>query len=219
MTPFSNWMDVTVPVSAETVVWPGDPQAVMTSVADHDPDGYRLSEVFFNVHTGTHIDAPLHFLSDGNDISRLDLQALMGPAFILDCSVRGRLSGDWILERIPKGCTRLLLKTIADTSKDRKAARQPQTMLALDSDLADSLVAQGLVLIGTDALSIAMEACLSDVHVRFAQANIIVVEHLELLSCEEGETEMIALPLLLPGAEAAPTRVLLKNKPTTSHSV
>ncbi|MCE2846646.1 MAG: cyclase family protein [Sphingobacteriales bacterium] len=214
----SNWIDVTVPVSGATVVWPGDPAAVITSIADHDSDGYRLSEVFFNVHTGTHIDAPLHFLPGGNDISRLDIQALMGPVFILDCSELDRLNSDWILKRIPEGCTRLFLKTIPDTSKDRKAARQPETMLALDSHSADALVALGIVLIGTDALSIAAEDCLSDVHIRFAQANTIVIEHLELLGCEEGETEMIALPLLLPGSEAAPARVLIKQTTISSQS-
>ncbi|MFM9007020.1 MAG: cyclase family protein [Bacteroidota bacterium] len=218
MASISNWKDVTVPVSGATIVWPGDPQAVMTAVADHDPDGYRLTEVFFNVHTGTHIDAPLHFLPGGNDVSRLDIRALMGPVFILDCGGTERLSDDWLVERIPKGCTRLFLKTIPDTLIDRKAAREPETMLALDSRSADSLVALGIALIGTDALSIATEACLSEVHIRFAQANIIVIEHLELQGIAGGETEMIALPLLLPGSEAAPTRVLIKDNQSNVYS-
>jgi len=210
---FLKWRDVTVPVAADTPVWPGDPAPVITAIARHeDGDGVQLTEAFFGLHTGTHIDAPLHFIPGGADILNLNAQALTGPVWVIDATSVERISAEWLNEHLPKEADRILLKTIPDHA-DRRAAITRPDPVGLDESAARVLVSQNVLLVGIDGLSIAVVDRLTAVHVLLLEKSIVIVEHLDLNGVDPGSYEMMALPMSIAGAEAAPARVLIRPLP------
>ncbi len=206
-----GWMDVSEPISKNTIVWPGDPQAIITQIASYDiGDHYQLSEAFLNLHTGTHVDAPLHFIKDGKDVTQIRLEAMMGEAKVLDASALKVISTDWLMTKnLDKG-DRLLFKTMNDTDNRQEKLSQID-FIALDVDAAYYLSELGIVLAGIDGLSIATANELNETHIVLLKNDVVIVEVLNLTGIEEGNYEMICLPIKIEGAEAAPARVLLRR--------
>lgn len=206
-----EWIDVTVPVSPDTPVWPGDPSPVLTAIARHeDGDEAHLSELFFGLHSGTHIDAPLHFIPGGGDVCAIPLSALIGIVRVLDATECACISAEWLRNRLGDE-QRVIFKTISDDA-DRRTFLENPDFPALDASAAALLVENGIMLAGIDGLSIAIQSELAPVH-RLLLEEVVVLEHLYLLGIKEGIYEMIALPMRIPGAEAAPTRVLIRPIP------
>lgn len=206
------WLDVTVPVSPDSPVWPGDPSPVITAVARHDGgDTYHLTEVFMGVHSGTHIDAPLHFIAEGKDITQLDLTRMMGTVRILDATAIHRISADWLSGHSFDLDEKIIFKTIADTA-NRSDFMNESDFTALDEKAAKFLVEKGITLVGIDGLSIAVGDELTQTHRRLLESEVIIIEHLNLHGILPGLYEIIALPMLIAGSEAAPARVLLRKR-------
>lgn len=207
-----EWIDVTVPVSAETPVWPGDPSPVLTAIARHeDGDEAHLSELFFGLHSGTHIDAPLHFIPGGGDVCTLPLDALIGVVRVLDATDCVVISAEWLRKRLGDE-QRVIFKTSSDEA-DRRTLLEAPDFPALDVSAAAMLVEKGVMLAGIDGLSIAIQSELAPVHRLLLEKDVVVLEHLDLRRIKEGIYEMIALPMRITGAEAAPTRVLIRPVP------
>ncbi|MBK9639129.1 MAG: cyclase family protein [Bacteroidetes bacterium] len=206
-----GWMDVSEPISKNTIVWPGDPQAIITQVASYDiGDDYQLSEAFLNLHTGTHVDAPLHFIKEGKDITQIPLEVLMGDAKVLDASAQKIISTEWLMTKnLCKG-DRLLFKTMKDADNRQEKLSQLD-FVALNVDAAYYLSELGIVLAGIDGLSIAIAHELNETHQVLLKNEIVIVEVLNLTGIQEGNYEMICLPIKFEGAEASPARVLLRR--------
>ncbi len=206
-----EWLDISESISKNTVVWPGDPQAIITQVASYDiGDHYQLSEAFLNLHTGTHVDAPLHFIKDGKDITKISLDALMGAAKVLDASTQEVISVEWLMTKNLFKGDRVLFKTMKeDDNRQEKLAAID--FIALDVAAAYYLAELGIVLAGIDGLSIAKADELNETHIVLLKNEVVIVEVLNLAGIEEGDYEMICLPIKMEVAEAAPARVLLRN--------
>ncbi|MDD4250418.1 MAG: cyclase family protein [Methanosarcina sp.] len=98
-------IDVTVPISSFTPIFPGDPEPSIEKFLTLENDGCAVSRLSFGSHTGTHVDAPSHILKDGLSVDRLDIESLMGKAVVLDFSRRnGALTGN-ILDKVYNGQT------------------------------------------------------------------------------------------------------------------
>lgn len=206
-----GWMDVSEPISKNTKVWPGDPQAIITQVASFDiGDNYQLSEAFLNLHTGTHVDAPLHFINEGKDVTQIPLDGLMGEAKVLDASAQKVISADWLMTKNLRKGDRVLFKTMKDNDNRQEKLSQID-FIALDVDAAYYLSELGIVLAGIDGLSIAKADELNETHIVLLKNEIVIVEVLNLIRIQEGNYEMICLPIKIEGAEAAPARVLLRR--------
>ncbi|MBK7965201.1 MAG: cyclase family protein [Bacteroidetes bacterium] len=206
-----GWMDISEPISKSTIVWPGDPQAIITQVASFDiGDNYQLSEAFLNLHTGTHVDAPLHFIKEGKDVSQIRLETMMGEAKVLDASALTVISADWLMTKNLRKGDRLLFKTMKDNDIRQEKLSQ-MNFIALDVDAAYYLTELGIVLAGIDGLSIAKAEELNETHQVLLKNEIVIVEVLNLTGIQEGNYEMICLPIKIEGAEAAPARVLLRQ--------
>lgn len=206
-----GWMDVSEPISKNTIVWPGDPQAIITQVASYDlGDNYQLSEAFLNLHTGTHVDAPLHFIKEGKDVTQIRLEAMMGETKVLDASAQKVIATDWLMTKNLRKGDRLLFKTMKDTDNRQEKLLQ-KDFIALDVDAAYYLSELGIVLTGIDGLSIAIAQELNETHQVLLKKDIVIVEVLNLTGIPEGNYEMICLPIKMEGAEAAPARVLLRQ--------
>lgn len=207
----SDWIDISVPVSKETPVWPGDPSPQLTTLfSQENGDDYRLSELRFGLHTGTHIDAPLHFIREGKDVAALELWRMVGEVQVVDATAVQSITAAY-LETLPIGsANRLLFKTFSGSEPRSMAARR-QPFRALDNSAAEWLAKRGIVLCGIDGMTIAIEEELSAVHRILLEKETVIVENLFLEQLTAGLYEMMALPVLIPGAEAAPARVLIKK--------
>lgn len=153
-------------------------------------DDYNLTELTMCVHNGTHVDAPLHFLAHGRDVS-----ACPPDIFVGRCLVRAYdrdLTAEDILA-LPEGCERLLIK--GDVTLGEAAAA--------------AAVQRGIIMIGIERNAIGVPGDPVPVHRILLGAEIGVLEGLDLSFAPEGEAFLMAQPLLLAGCEGAPCRALL----------
>ncbi len=213
MSPFGRsieWIDISVPVRPErTPQWPGSVPIdfqVWSSLAE----GAAAEETVLrmSVHTGTHIDAPAHFLAGGDTLELLDPAAMLGTCRVIDC--RGEATVTRVLLEaagVPEGTERLLLKT--DNARRWSPEFDPD-YTALDPEGAAWVVERGIRLVGIDYLSIQSFRESDTVHIRLLEAGVVILEGLDLSGVEPGDYELICLPLSLVGTEAAPARAMLR---------
>lgn len=205
----NNWIDITTPISPITPVWPGDPVAELKPLLRFsNGDSCNLSALSAGLHTGTHLDAPLHFIPDGNDSTVFDLNKMIGDVQVLDATEIGSITAEWIQQHIYPTTRRILFKTLTTGEKPTGAGN----FKALDPTTAKLLLEKKICFCGIDGLSIATEDTLEETHKILLKQQVIIAEHLQLYSITAGLYEMICLPILIPGAEAAPARVLLRQK-------
>jgi arylformamidase len=177
-------IDITVPISPFTPIFPGDPKPSIESVFTLEKDGCAVSRLSFGSHTGTHVDAPSHILKDGPVVDTLNLESLMGLALILDFSrINGALA-DSLLDKafndlipgciFPENVSILLLKTKASSRNEKSSgvsARQagkgdkridksneleepPENSVYLDAGSAAWIVRKGFKTVGIDNFSV-----------------------------------------------------------------
>lgn len=183
-------------ISRDTLTCPvydGDPETEVSNLQSLDEDECNLSAVSMCVHAGTHIDAPLHFWEDGCAVDDLRLNTFYGKCTVI--SVEGILTGDDMERLLPYCKRRVLFHGEGKTYLSQSAAIV----------LADSKV----VLVGTDADSIAPPYDVARPHRELARAGITVLENLDLSAVDDGEYELCAFPVKLGGLEAAPCRAIL----------
>lgn len=206
----SEWIDISVPVRpGQTPLWPGSVPVDFQVWSSLD-EGAAAEETVLrmSVHTGTHVDAPAHFLAGGDTIEVLDPGAMLGPCRVVDCR-GGSLVTRGLLDSlgIPAGTERLLLKT---DNTDRWSPEFDPGYTALDPEAAAWVVERGTRLVGIDYLSIQSFRESDAVHVRLLEAGVVILEGLDLAGVEPGDYELICLPLKLVGIEGAPARAMLR---------
>lgn len=208
----SRIYDVTVPLSARVPVFPGDPRFEM-SFAHRMDEGkpYNVARMTLGVHSGTHIDAPYHFLKDGATVEHLPLDVLIGPALVaLVDAPRAIRRADVEALRL-NGRARVLFKT-----RNGDAIRRPEfreDFVYLDPGAAEALVEAGVRLVGIDYLSVEQFGSpdFATHHVLLG-AGTVVVEGLDLVDVPPGEYEVTCLPLPIVGADGSPARVVLRER-------
>ncbi len=204
-------LDISVPISNTLPVYAGDPGVEIIRASDMDAgSGYNLSRLNFGAHTGTHVDAPRHFIRDGDTIEQLDLNLLIGPARVVDMTrVDATISArDLDAANLPAGIERILFKTKNSALWEKPGFQQD--FVALAPDGAQWLIDYGARVVGIDYLS--AEAFGSPdfaVHRALLGAKIIIIEGLNLATVEPGAYQLMCLPLKLQGAEGAPARAIL----------
>lgn len=208
----TDLIDISVPVSATSVVWPGAPHPVLTrrlSLEQGDP--VNDSNLFMNVHTGTHIDAPLHHFGTGAAADAVSLEALVGEAWVAEVPEADALTAA-VLERVwPAGGTaRLLLKTSNSRLWTERAAFT-EAYAALTEDAARWLLGRQVRLVGIDYLSVQRFGDTPAVHQVLLGAGVVLVEGLNLSAAAPGRYELLCLPLKLPEADGAPARAVLRR--------
>lgn len=205
--------DVSMPIHSSMLVWDGDPKVSITPVATVAKDGVALSHFSFGNHTGTHVDAPSHFLENGNTIDKIPLKKFIGKCRVLDLTHIEHneiLVSDIAAYNIQKG-ERILFKT--GNFALLKNPEFPKQYISLSLEVAEFLAEKGVVLVGTDFLGIEKKSNPGHpVHKKLLSSNIIIVEGLNLADVPEGEYEMICLPINVIGVDGAPARVVLIKK-------
>ncbi|PKL64383.1 MAG: cyclase [Methanomicrobiales archaeon HGW-Methanomicrobiales-3] len=198
-----NWLDVTRPLAPGMLVYPGDVQPIFSQ---KDAGNYLISDLHLSSHTGTHIDAPVHYLKTGDTIDTIPLQNLIGTCNVIDLGrVNGLITKKHLLDKL-EGNKRILLKT-SFSGKNTFIEDYP----SLSLDAAEYLISWGVSCVGIDSPSIESFECDGSVHRCLLGCNCIIIELLDLSGVSEGAYEMIALPLRLTGLDGSPARVILKK--------
>jgi arylformamidase len=195
-----RYLDATRPLSAGAVVYPGD---TVPTVAKRARDGFLVSDLSLSSHSGTHIDAPDHYLFDGRTVDHLPLDLLIGPCRVIE--TRATEIGPEELEGRLGGASRVLFKTWF-SRRTKYVAPYP----ALTPAGAAYLVGQGVRLVGTDAPSIEADGSDGSVHRTLLQTGGAIIELLDLSGVPPGDYGLIALPLRLQSGDGAPARVVLE---------
>ncbi|MGI8588361.1 MAG: cyclase family protein [Chloroflexia bacterium] len=204
--------DISLPVYTGMVHWPDNPPVVLERALSIDKgDAANVSKLSAGVHTGTHVDAPVHFIPGGADTESLDLGVLVGPALVVHLGDEvGDITAS-VLDRagIPAGTERVLFRTRNSKYWARDADTFHDDFVAVRDDGAKWLVEHGLRLVGVDYLSVAPFDDGAPTHRTLLQAGVIPLEGLNLDGIAGGIYQLVCLPLKLRGSDGAPVRAIL----------
>jgi arylformamidase len=206
-----KFIDVSIPIRSAMTVYRGNPPVRIRPAMTLQRNGVNLSELCLGSHTGTHVDAPSHFIKGGKGIDRVDLDRFIGPAWVADLRrVKGGIGAvDLTKARIPRGSRRVMLRT--SNSRLWHPARPFRTdFVYLAADGADWMVARAVELVGIDYLSIEGYGVPgAPTHKRLLGAGIPIIEGLDLFNVRPGRWQMAAFPLRIENGDAGLTRAVV----------
>lgn len=204
-----EYIDISLPLSEQTVTYPNNVplrREVLKNLAEH---GVELSQLNLSTHSGTHIDAPRHFIKGGKGIDQIDLSQCIGPCKVIDCTYVEEFIREKDFEgtAIEKG-DRIIIKT-RNSSLIKDTEFTPD-FVSVSLEAAQFLANKEVSLVGVDYLSIEAKGSLEHpVHKALLKHEITVVEGLYLEKVEPGEYQLICLPLNIVGSDGSPCRALL----------
>ena len=209
----ADWVDVSLPLSASTPVWPGNDRFHIKWSRHQDCGGATNdSIVTFDLHTGTHVEGPLHVDSAGRGPDHLPVDHLTITVTVVEIdTTAGSITREVLppLDDVKEG---VLLKTRNSSANLLNQPDFVEDFCGLEEGAAETLAnISGLRAVGIDYLSIQSRQASNAVHEVFLQNSILIIEGLDLRDVSAGTYDMVCLPLLIKGAEAAPCRVMLKR--------
>jgi len=202
--------DISLTLRQRMPVFPGEPTPLLEPTTQMERgDSYNVSRLTISTHTGTHIDAPRHFLVGGASVERISVDVLVGPALVVEMPVDQEITAaDLEAASIPLAAERLLFKTRNSRLLNDEDFRRDFVYLTLDA--ACWLVERGVRLIGIDYLSVEeMDADPNIVHQTLLRAGVVIVEGADLRQVAPGPYLLACLPLKLEGADGSPVRAVL----------
>lgn len=208
--------DVTVPLSNELPTYPGDPGIEIgewRSLAKGD--SANVSVVNFGAHTGTHVDAPAHFIEGAAKIETLPLDSLIGPATVVEVpDDRLVVDEDFVKANVSPGTERVLFKTKNSAFWNEPNPQFHTDFTHLNVGAATWLRDQGAKLVGIDYLSIEKSKSPGHpTHVALLSKGVVILEGLNLTDVQAGRYELICLPMRLRSelGDGAPARAVLRT--------
>jgi len=204
--------DISITTTPETVTWDGGESGHVTEwLSVIGPDRVAtVSTQSFGSHTGTHLDAPLHFIAGGGTVEQLDVNAMIGEAWVV--VIDGPLVTKQLLEEagLPGGLRRIVFKT-ENTKRELLQDREfHKDFVAIDPEAAQWLVDRGVVLVGIDYLSVGPYNETNVVtHRILLGAKVVAVEGLDLRGISPGRYFLVVLPPKFAGVEGCPCRAVL----------
>jgi arylformamidase len=203
--------DVSVPIVPGLPVYPGDPPLAIETLQRAGESPYGLSRLALTTHSGTHVDAPLHFVAGGAAVDALPLEILMGKTRVVEIQARERVERADLEAHDLRDDLRVLIKTRMSGQLLKSGYLEDHVYLT--GDAAHYLAQAGLKLVGFDYLSIDRFGDASyPAHHALLGRGVVVVEGLDLSDVEPGEYDMTCLPLRVGGGDAAPARVVLRSR-------
>lgn len=215
--PIRRVVDISMPLDERTPAYPGDPQPRICAAATIADDGFNVSRLDLGSHSGTHCDAPYHFLDDGARLDDLPLERFIGPGIVIDAwGLAPRTPITW--ERIAPHASRLgrgvivLLHTGWDEHRGTDAYFDHPY---LDGDACEQLVESGVLTVGIDAINLdetpvgELDRSRFRCHALISRAGGVIVENLARLGAVDFPDPLISvLPLSVPGGDGAPARAV-----------
>jgi arylformamidase len=203
--------DISVGISPQIPVWPGDPPVRLERVREIARGANsNVSHLNCGVHVGTHVDAPSHFLDGAPSVETLSMKVLNGRAYVVDLPEAEVLDAETLeAAGIPPRTRRVLFKTRNSEYWARGETKFQTDFVAVDKSGAEWLVQKGVQLVGIDYLSIAPYGESRPTHRVLLAAGVVVVEGLDLSQVSRGRYTLHCLPLKLMGSDGAPARAIL----------
>lgn len=209
----SEIIDITVPLHAGTPTWPGSAGVELTpTLRLEEGDFSNASRLGCDVHVGTHVDAPRHFIESGSTAEQLPLEVMVGDAFVAYLPEAREITAEVLAGlNLTDKTQRLLLRTRNSELWAQGTTEFTKDYVALTEDGAQWVVEQGISLIGVDYISVQRYSDGPLTHQILLKADVVIIEGLNLSDVEAGWYELICLPLKLVDAEGAPARVVLRS--------
>lgn len=206
-----------MPLDATTPFYPGDPEPRMCAATTIARDGVNVMRLDLGSHSGTHCDAPFHFLEDGAKVDELPLERFLGPGVVVDCTgLEPRTAIGW--DRLEPHSDRLVEGTIVLLHTGWDAQRESDAFFAhpfLDGEAARRLVGAGVRTVGIDAINLdetptgELDREAFPCHATISEAGGVIVENLVGLGAIDFADPWISvLPLRVSGADGAPARAV-----------
>jgi arylformamidase len=208
----NEWIDISVPVREGMPQWPGDPSLRMERVMDQtNGDVCTLTRVNMGAHTGTHMDAPLHFVRNSPTMEQMPIDATVGPARVIRITNPKAIHRDELLPHAIQPGERILFRT-ANSDRDWGNLPFNEDFIFIARDGAEHLAECGVRAVGVDYLSVGgFRQDSVETHVALLGKGIWVMEGLVLRDVEPGNYELFCLPLKWVNAEGAPARAILRR--------
>ncbi len=211
-----GWIDATATLdSATTPVYQGDAPMTFTFLRDmRRGDGLTLSAFSLGAHSGTHVDAPMHFVANGAPVDRIGLEALVGPARVVQLADSVQAIDATELNRHPwRGAERLLFRTRSTGRRWMSSSVFHRDFAYIAPDAAQLLADAGVKLVGVDYLSAEQfGASEPRTHRILLGRGIPIVEGLDLSEAPAGDYDLVVLPMKVRGHEGAPARAILRKR-------
>jgi arylformamidase len=208
--------DISVPLSHNTPTYPGDPKfQIQQWLSLEKGDSANVSMLHFGAHTGTHIDAPAHFIHGAAKVDSVPLELLIGAAEVIevpqDCLV---IDENFVREHVRTGTKRVLFKTKNSEFWQNNLTTFQTDYTSLGNEAATLLAQLNVNLVGIDYLSIEeFQSENFETHLNLLSHDIVILEGLNLSNVDPGIYELICLPLKLAGGDGdgAPARAVLRQ--------
>ncbi|PKO18581.1 MAG: cyclase [Chloroflexi bacterium HGW-Chloroflexi-10] len=205
-------IDISLGIDAQLPTWPGDPAIEMYRENKiEEGANANVSRINMGVHTGTHVDAPFHFLQDGYSVEKLSLDTLIGKVWVVSIPDEVVEINRVVLSGInlSKHPGRILFKTKNSQFWQEKPLKFHTEFVGISKDGAEYLVEIGVKFVGIDYLSISPYKKSKPTHEVLLHAEMVVLEGVDLYHVEPGEYQLFCLPLKLVGSDGAPARTVL----------
>ena len=208
-------IDITIPITSSTPVWPGDPKPTVRQVSSIEAgDESNVTQIRMSVHTGTHIDAPKHFFKQGITIDQIPLSKLVGDALVVQIVNEVNIITAEVLSSHPqidaiRCAKKILFRTKNSLLWQKYPAQFITEYVGIDTSGAEFLATFDLDLIGIDYLSIAPFHDLNIPHQILLAKGVVLLEGIDLSQVSDGIYRLMCLPLKITAVEGAPVRAIL----------
>ena len=206
-----KWIDISVSLHSGMVHWPDNPPVKIERMKDMDKGAVcNVSVMSLGAHTGTHMDAPLHFFKNGKSLDKLPLEATIGPARVVEIKDREMVRPDELRAHNLRRGERILFKT-RNSSRCWKTDAFVENFVYISREAARHLVDRGIRTIGVDYLSVGgFRRDGLETHRILLGAEVWIIEGINLSKVKPGNYELVCLPLKVLGSDGAPARALLR---------
>ncbi|APC47844.1 arylformamidase [Virgibacillus halodenitrificans] len=204
----TKWIDISQPLTNSIAHWPGDTSfQYETALTKEETGSVNIGRITTSAHIGTHVDAPFHFLNDGKRILDMDIDRYIGPCKVIDVSEFPAIDEAALKSKQLTQAERLLIRT----SLPNNPERFPDEVPPVTPDGAAYMKKLGVKLVGVDTPSIDPVTS-KDLagHHALHENDIYILENVMLDHVEEGDYELVALPLPLKEADGSPVRAVIK---------
>jgi arylformamidase len=209
----SPWIDVTAPLHAGTPHWPDQPDVKLERMVSMDDGAVcNVSMLHMSVHTGTHMDAPLHFVANGIGMDQMPIEATIGPCRVVEIKDKESIKVKHLKPLKLRQGERLLIKTI-NSKRCWNDSKFVEDFVYISQDAAAYMVEHGIMTVGVDYLSVG--GFFKDgieTHHHLLRACVWIIEGLNLSKVKPGKYDLLCLPLKTLNCDGAPARVLLKAR-------
>jgi arylformamidase len=203
-----NFIDISWPITKGMTEYKDRATLKIEHFATYESRGFEESTISMGTHTGTHIDAPRHFIEGGKTVNQIDLEQLNGPCQVLDLTKVEEKITKQDLEKIKITPNKIILLKTKNSSLSPTAPFNPN-FIYLETSGAEYLANLPIKAVGIDYLGIERNQPDHTTHKAFLNKNIPIIEGLRLEKAINKEYNLTALPLKVEGLEATPARCLL----------